>query len=168
MLNRFSPSSLVRLSGLLAVLAWSAACSSSPTPTPTVVTSGASSDGLSVLEVSLVGFRSDRGSALVGLYLSADGFPDDGGKATERREVLIENGAAIVKFESLRAGKVAVGVLHDEDGNKTMKTGLFGRPKEGYGVSRDAPARFGPPSYSDAVIELRANAKTSIQVSIRY
>jgi uncharacterized protein (DUF2141 family) len=45
---------------------------------------------------------------------------------------------------------LAVGVLHDEDGDKRMATGLFGIPKEGFGVSNNPRILFGPPRFEDA------------------
>lgn len=130
-----------------------------PPPAPT---------GTARLTVEMTGFRHDRGDALVGLYLGPGGFPDDGGRAVSRVAVTIRDRRATAVFEKAPAGRVAVAVLHDEDGDKKMKTGLFGRPKEGYGVSRDAAARFGPPGFDDAAFDLAAGEEKTIRIKIRY
>jgi uncharacterized protein (DUF2141 family) len=120
------------------------------------------------LTVVMTGFRADKGEALVGIYRGAAGFPDDGARAVERIAVPIAGRRAVARFPAAPAGRIAVAVLHDEDGDKKMKTGLFGRPKEGYGASRDAPARFGPPKFGDAAFDLAAGQALSIDIKIRY
>jgi len=124
--------------------------------------------GTAVITVEMHGFRSDRGSALVGLYADAEGFPNDGGAAFKRVEVTISGGTATATFSAVPATTVAVGVLHDEDGDKVMKTGFMGRPKEGYGVTRDAPARFGPPSFEDSSIVVTDGQRLTTRIKIRY
>lgn len=124
--------------------------------------------GTARLTVEMTGFRHDRGDALVGLYLGPAGFPDDGGRAVSRVAVAIQGGRATAVFDKAPAGHIAVAVLHDEDGDKKMKTGLFGRPKEGYGVSRDAAARFGPPEFEEAAFDLAAGESKTIRIKMRY
>ena len=41
---------------------------------------------------------------------------------------------------------------HDENDNKKLDTNLIGIPKEGFGYSKDAMGRFGPPKFDDAVL----------------
>ncbi len=146
------------------------ACSS-PGPGPAISippTPSSSEDERAALVVKMTGFRSDDGKALVGLFDSKDGFPSDGSQAVKRLEVSISDGVATAEFEVAAARTVAVGVLHDEDGDKQMKTGLFGQPKEGYGVTLDAPARFGPPKFSDSSLAIPAGKTLTTTVRIRY
>lgn len=120
------------------------------------------------LIVELKGFRSDKGKALVALFASKEGFPDRVKKAVRRVEVDIKNRAAVVVLHDVAPGSYAVAVLHDEDGNKAMKTGLFGIPKEGYGASQDARGNFGPPSFGDARFEIRAGRKVTTRIKMVY
>ena len=120
------------------------------------------------LVVEMRGFRSDRGKALVALFGSKDGFPDKPNKAARRLQVDIKKGAAIAVLSDVPPGTWAVAVLHDEDGDKSMKTGLFGIPKEGYGASQDARGRFGPPSFGDAKFEIRAGRKVTTRIKMVY
>lgn len=55
-------------------------------------------------------------------------------------------------------------VLHDEDGDDEMDTGLFGMPEEGYGVSRDAVRRFRPPRFGDAALRLEPGERKSVRL----
>jgi uncharacterized protein (DUF2141 family) len=57
---------------------------------------------------------------------------------------------ALCRFENVPAGAYAVTFLQDVNRNGDMDTNLFGLPREPWGTSRDAPARFGPPLFEDA------------------
>lgn len=120
------------------------------------------------LVVEMKGFRSDKGKALVALFASRDGFPDKAKKAVRRVQVDIVNRAAIAVFNDVAPGTYAVAVLHDEDGDRAMKTGLFGIPKEGYGASQDARGRFGPPSFGDARFAIRSGRKVTTRIKLLY
>jgi uncharacterized protein (DUF2141 family) len=120
------------------------------------------------LVIEMKGFRSDKGKALVALFGSKDGFPDKPKKAARRIEVDIKNRAALAVLSDVAPGTYAVAVLHDEDNNKAMKTGLFGIPKEGYGASQDARGNFGPPSFGDAKFDIRAGRRVTTRIKIVY
>ncbi len=120
------------------------------------------------LVVEMRGFRSDKGKALVALFGSKEGFPDHPKKAARRLQVDIKKGTAVAVLADLPPGTYAVAVLHDEDGDKAMKTGLFGIPKEGYGASQDARGRFGPPSFGDAKFAIRAGRKVTTRIKMTY
>lgn len=120
------------------------------------------------LVVEMKGFRSDKGKALVALFASKDGFPDGARKAVRRVEVEIKNRGAVAVLGDVAPGTYAVAVLHDEDGNKAMKTGVFGIPKEGYGASQDARGNFGPPSFGDAKFAIRPGRKVTTRIKMAY
>lgn len=120
------------------------------------------------LVVEMKGFRSDKGKALVALFASKEGFPDSPKKALRRIEVDIKKKAAVAVLNNVAPGTYAVAVLHDEDGNKSMKTGLFGIPKEGYGASQDARGNFGPPSFGDAKLEIRPGRRVTTRIKMAY
>jgi len=120
------------------------------------------------LVVEMKGFRSDKGKALVALFASKDGFPNHPKKAVRRMEVAIVNRAAVAVLEGVPPGTYAVAVLHDEDGDKAMKTGLFGIPKEGYGASQDARGNFGPPPFDKAKFEIRPGRRVTTRIKMAY
>jgi len=78
----------------------------------------------------------DNGSVRCGLYSSADGFREPG---REMRGVAapIKNGQATCMFSGIPAGTYAVAVFHAERNETQMETGLFGKPKQGYGFSNN-------------------------------
>jgi uncharacterized protein (DUF2141 family) len=122
------------------------------------------------LRVHIVGLRNDDGYIGCLLYRSAEGFPGDPDQAVQM--VVGEYGrrnrrTATCTFRNVPAGRYAVTVGHDENGNRRMDRNLVGIPTEGWGTSRDAPARFGPPSFSDAVF--RFNGRRQLMtVTMRY
>jgi uncharacterized protein (DUF2141 family) len=86
------------------------------------------------------------------LFHGPSGFPGDTEKAVERRFCAIDAKtlAATCVFKPHPADEYAVACFHDEDGDGALKTGLFGIPVEGTGVSRNARGILGPPHYADA------------------
>ena len=46
--------------------------------------------------------------------------------------------------------------LVDEDSDGVMARSLFGLPREGYGFSNDAEARFGPPRFGASAFAIGA------------
>jgi uncharacterized protein (DUF2141 family) len=101
------------------------------------------------LSVSVEGVRNDSGSVRCGLYSSADGFREPG---REMRGAVapIKNGHATCLFSGVPAGTYAVAVFHAEHNETQMETGLFGKPKQGYGFSNNPSSTFGPPSFNSA------------------
>lgn len=119
------------------------------------------------LVVHVVGLRNDVGTVKCLLFDTAEGFPDDPGAATASVIAEIDGSQCNVVVEDLPYGMYAVSILHDEDGDGKMKTGLFGIPKEGYGFSGDVVGRFGPPEFRDARFEV-VSPEHSITVTVRY
>jgi uncharacterized protein (DUF2141 family) len=70
-------------------------------------------------------------------------------------------GETTVVVKGVPAGTWAVIAWQDENGNNELDRNLIGIPKEPYGFSRDARAKFGPPSFEDAAIEVGAGSATA-------
>ena len=75
-------------------------------------------------------------------------------------------GETVVRLE-VPPGTWAVQAYHDENDNNKIDRNFVGIPTEGLGFSRDAPFRFGPPSYDDAAFQLGAGGGR-IRLSLRY
>ena len=63
-------------------------------------------------------------------------------------------------------GTYAIALVHDENGNRRMDKTLI-LPREGFGFSRDAPVRFGPPSFAAAAFAV-ASQPVRQTVKMRY
>lgn len=76
-------------------------------------------------------------------------------------------GAVTFTFTGVKPGRYAIALLHDENGNGKADRVLGMMPKEGFGFSRDAKVRMGPPSFADAAIDI-ATEDRSLTIRMRY
>lgn len=116
------------------------------------------------LVVEVRDLRSTNG--LVHLCLTRDPahFPDcQGDRQSLHRTVPAAQAARITL--SAASGQYALALVHDENGNGRLDT-FLGIPREGYGFSRDAPVRFGPPRFDAARFTLQG--RQSMVVHMRY
>jgi uncharacterized protein (DUF2141 family) len=113
------------------------------------------------------GLRSDRGHVRGGLYGSQATFTH-GGQEVATCSAAIANGVARCRFESVPAGRFAIGMMHDEDDDTVFDQGFMGVPEEGYGFSRDARGTLGAPSFDSAAFEYDGRTVRSLAITIRY
>jgi len=104
------------------------------------------------IEVNMTGFGSDHGTVMVGLYDTEDTFLGTPQKSFSS-EILDKK--ANVTFTDIPDGIYAISCYHDEDENGELNMILGFYPKEDYGTSNNAPARFGPPKWEDAKFEIK-------------
>lgn len=115
------------------------------------------------IEVEIENFSSNKGMALVALYNSEATFLK---KELKGEIVPIQNNKVLLTFKDLPDGNYAVSVVHDEDENNELTTNFIGIPKESYGSSNNAPARFGPPKWKDARFEVKNNATVKQKITL--
>lgn len=101
----------------------------------------------SKLRVIIYGYEKKEGVLRVALFNSADHFLVKPYRAMTVRAAC---DSAEVVFDNLPAGRYAVGVFLDENGNKILDKNLVGWPKEAYGFSNNAQGIFGPPAFYEA------------------
>jgi uncharacterized protein (DUF2141 family) len=118
------------------------------------------------VRVTVTGFQREKGQALVALFLGARGWPDDQSLAFGRAVLPIRSGQAFATFEDVPAGPFAVAAFHDENLDRALDTGLFGRPSEDYGFSHDARDTFGPPGFDAARLDLAAGETKQVTIRI--
>ena len=70
-------------------------------------------------------------------------------------------------FDDVKPGRYAVAVLHDENDNGKADRVMGMMPKEGFGFSRDAPVRMGPPKFGDAAFDYAGEARV-LTIRMRY
>jgi len=118
------------------------------------------------ISVAVTGLHSDEGSVRCGLYASADGFRQPG---REFRGVAapIKGQSATCVFNNIPSGTYALAVFHAERNETRMEYGMFGKPKQGYGFSRNPSSSFGPPSFADASFDAKGGTQ-SMQVRLQY
>ncbi len=119
-------------------------------------------------EVSLTvtGLRSDKGQVLVCLTREASAFPDCSA-SKDARSAIVPATRPHVTFANLPQGRYAISVLHDENGNGRADKTLGLIPREGFGFSRDAPVRMGPPKFEQAAFDIEGQG-VSQSIRMRY
>jgi uncharacterized protein (DUF2141 family) len=124
-------------------------------------------DGVGSVVVTIEGFRNPEGRARVALFSQESGFPDDESGAYRKIVSDIRNGAVQVRFDELPAGSYALSTYHDENGDAKFNKGLFGIPKEGYGVSNNIVHATRAPKFGEAVFPL-SNEVKDIRIQVHY
>ena len=118
------------------------------------------------LSITVDGLRSARGMIRVCVTANPRAFPDCSRDAAARTASIAAANGAVLDFQHLVPGRYAVSLLHDENANGKVDKFLM-IPTEGYGFSRNASVRFGPPSFSAAAVEIGASALRT-RIRMRY
>jgi len=148
------------LVGFAALMVSDASAQTPPAPPP-------AKDMVPII-VTARGFKGTRGQAIVAVY-NSEGTWLKLDKATRLIKTKIEKSELQVKIPDLPQGVYAVSVIHDENMNGKLDMHWFPipGPDEGAGVSNDATATIGPPSYNDSRFKLLERG-ASINLNIRY
>lgn len=115
------------------------------------------------VEVTITGFSSNEGTALIGLYNDESTFLEEYFKGSTSR---INNNTVQVVFEEIPAGEYAISVIHDENDNNKFDMTFGFIPAEDYGTSNNAKGMFGPPKWEDATFSVTENNTTSIEITM--
>jgi uncharacterized protein (DUF2141 family) len=102
------------------------------------------------LELEVAGITSAEGRLMVAVFPSEERFRVN---PVETRVLDARPGSVQVRFPGLPAGRYAVAVFHDRNGNGVLDTNLLGIPSEPAAFSGE-PARMGPSSWAQASFPL--------------
>lgn len=117
-----------------------------------------------VIELSDV--KNSKGHVLVSLFNASKGWPDEPDFTFKKLRIPAKQGIMQLRFEGVPQGTYALAVIHDENDNLKLDTGMFGIPKEGFCFSNNAMGTFGPPSFESASFKSPVN--TSLKLKISY
>jgi len=120
------------------------------------------------ITVDITGLRNAAG--LVHLCMTAVPklYPEGCDKDPARRVATIKaSDPSTLVIRDVMPGRYAIVLLHDENSNKKMDKKLF-LPKEGFGFSRDAPLRMGPPNFNAAVFDVTGGKPVRMTMKVRY
>lgn len=88
------------------------------------------------LELHIQGVLKKPGKIQVAIFDNKVAFDaKDSAKAAYTTQQLVREGTTKVLIKNVKQGKYAVAVLHDENENGKLETGVFGIPKEGVAAS---------------------------------
>lgn len=127
---------------------------------------GGAAPAASDVSATVTGLRSSRGQVLACLTTRPDAFPDCE-KDPEAHTLTVPAGERVtLDFGQVHPGRYAVSLVHDENGNGKLDTRLM-IPREGFGFSRDAPVRMGPPKFDRAAFPVEDEA-VQLEIRMRY
>jgi len=122
--------------------------------------------GSGTLELQVQRLRNARGLVHVCVTALPSAFPDCRNDPSAYRLSVAAGKAETIRLGAIKPGTYAIALLHDENGNGRLDT-FAAIPKEGYGFSRDAPVRFGPPRFDQAQISI-ASGDNRQSIRMRY
>lgn len=94
-------------------------------------------------------------------------FPKCRGDAKSYSKVVNAAGTVTFRFTNVKPGRYAIALLHDENNNGKADRAMMMMPKEGFGFSRDAKVRMGPPKFNAAAFEVTASEQSQT-IRMRY
>tara|TARA_E500000305_G_C3984109_1_gene218410 strand:- start:430 stop:879 length:450 start_codon:yes stop_codon:yes gene_type:complete len=118
------------------------------------------------VDITVTNLRNAKGTVWACMTTQADAFPKCDGDAKSYRTSAPAHDAIELRFDDVKPGTYAIALMHDENGNgKIDKTLIL--PREGFGFSRDAAVKMGPPSFSAAAFAVGAQPVHQI-IKMRY
>lgn len=108
--------------------------------------------------VSVKGFKNEKGKAFIRIT-------DPAGKIVETYEKNIVGKEVSIQLTSLKEGRYAIEVFHDENNNQKLDTATLGYPVEPWGVSNNVRPKFRAPSLEEMLINVRK--EQAIQITVK-
>jgi len=132
-----------------------------------VALAGASGTPGATVTVTVSDVRSTKGVVRACMTADPARFPRCRGVAGAHSAVVPAKGVIELTFTGVAPGRYAIALLHDENENGKADRTLGMMPKEGFGFSRDARVRMGPPSFDQAAFEV-GPAPVTQRIRMRY
>lgn len=129
---------------------------------------GASPPVTSDVTVVATGLRNAKGVVRACMTGEVSHFPSCKNPASSYNVVGDAGDSVTLTFKDVKPGRYAIALLHDENGNGKADRAAMMIPKEGFGFSRDAKVRFGPPSFGDAAFDVAPGAREKLVIRMRY
>ena len=115
------------------------------------------------LSVKISNIQDGTGMVMVALFVPGNDFPKTFSQGKQvAAAARTADGDLRVVFVDLPPGQYAVSAYHDRNSNGKLDANLLGIPSEPYGFSNDAKGSFGPPKFSDAAIDVGAQAASAL------
>ena len=119
------------------------------------------------VRVDVTGLRSAKGVVRACMTSHPSHFLDCEGDDGSHSVVVAAGKSVRLDFGDVAPGRYAIAIVHDENSNGKIDRAFGLMPKEGYGFSRDAPVRMGPPKFEQAAFEV-GGAPVRQTIKMRY
>ncbi len=117
-----------------------------------------------MLEVVVIGLKSQKGNVHIAIFNKAKNFPYQEG-ILHKGKTAITGDMASLKFNGLTPGPYGAAIYHDENSNHRFDQGFLGIPLEDYGFSNNVSIFLSPPSFEEAVFQLK-EPKTTVVINL--
>ena len=128
---------------------------------------GASGTAGVKVTVKVTELRSSEGVVRACMTTDPKRFPKCRGDAGAYSAVVPARETLTLTFPRVAPGTYAIALLHDENENGKADRALGMMPREGFGFSRDAKVRMGPPKFDEAAFEV-GSQPVSQSIRMRY
>lgn len=121
-------------------------------------------------EVTVIatGLRNAKGVVRACMTSQTDHFPTCGDPGVSYTLVSTAAGTVTLTFRGVKPGRYAIALLHDENDNGKADRAAMMIPTEGFGFSRDARVRFGPPRFGAAAFDVAPGTHENLSIRMRY
>lgn len=128
---------------------------------------GAAAPANGEVVVEITNMRNEKGVVLACITDNPKNFPDCRKESGSQRLEVPAKGLRQLVFKGVKPGRYAIALLHDENANGKADRALSLIPKEGFGFSRDAKVRMGPPKFKSAAFDYAENGQR-MTIKMRY
>jgi uncharacterized protein (DUF2141 family) len=160
--HRSSPLRFPVLAGLVA-----AGLALATSPVVAAQGEGCVGDAATTIKVTVEKVRSSKGLITAVLYDDNPKTFLKNGARLDRIRVEASEGRTELCLNAPAAGRYAVALYHDENGNKEFDTDFLGIPTEGYGFSQNPGFRFGKPDVEETVFAIESDP-VALSISMLY
>lgn len=117
------------------------------------------------ITITVKGVRNAKGRIAALAFVDGKGFPDRVAQARTQAIVPAQAGEVTMVIKNVPEGKVALTILHDEDGDGRLKRNLIGIPVEGVGMT-GKPLGNRAPKFEEAIVEIQGDQQR--EITLKY
>ena len=124
-------------------------------------------EGGVTVNVTVTDLRNTKGRIIACMTSDERRFPRCRDVAGSYKANAAASDSVVLHFAGVSPGTYAIALLHDENENGRADRALTLIPREGFGFSRDAAVRMGPPDFEDAAFAV-GSAPINQTIRMRY
>ncbi|MEE4660859.1 MAG: DUF2141 domain-containing protein [Halieaceae bacterium] len=114
------------------------------------------------IEITVNNITEITGMLYWAVYDSAENYRAQSGPVMSARNRVSASTLSLT-LHNMPAGRYAVRLFHDANGNGDLDSNALGIPTEGYGFSNNA-GKFGPASFEDAAVDVQGDTRMAIRL----
>jgi len=116
------------------------------------------------MELELSGIASGEGQILVSVFATPEEWLKKPVAVVRALASAQKDGRLLIKLGALPAGRLALNVAHDINGNGRLDMNAMRMPTEPFAFSNNATGMFGPPKFDAALFDVQAGARLSVSL----